>query len=163
MALAHAVPVAAALLAVAPTHPGGSSPAAHLKAHIVLAPDDLAWKECSKALPPGARCAVLEGDLAEPGVLFGYRVEMPDGYRIAPHFHPADEHVLVVSGTFNVGMGERYDAAATRALPVGGFMAMPKGAAHFAWTKGRTILHVYAIGPWGLTYVDPADDPRNAR
>ena len=62
----------------------------------MLAPEDLKWEDCSAALPPGAKCAVLEGDLKAANVLFGYRVEVPDGYRIAPHFHPADEHLLVV-------------------------------------------------------------------
>jgi quercetin dioxygenase-like cupin family protein len=125
-------------------------------------PADVAWADCSAALPPGARCAVLEGDLQAPGVLFGYRVKFPDGYRIAPHYHPADEHLVILQGTFNMGMGERFDRAATRPLSAGSFAAMPKGAPHFAWTSGETIVHVYAVGPWGMTYVNPADDPRRA-
>jgi quercetin dioxygenase-like cupin family protein len=128
----------------------------------MVAPADIAWKACPPALPPGASCATLEGDLAAPGALFGYRVKIPDGYRIAAHFHPTDEHLLVVSGTFNMGMGDTFDQAATRAMGAGSFMVMPKGTRHFAWAKGETIVHVYAIGPWGLTYVNPADDPRNA-
>lgn len=136
---------------------------AAVSSHIMLTPADLQWGECSAALPPGAQCAVLEGDLKAPDVLFGYRVKFPDGYRIAPHFHPADEHILVVSGTFHMGTGKQFDASAGRALPAGSFAVMPKGAPHFAWTTGETIVHVYAIGPWGLTYVNPADDPRNAK
>jgi quercetin dioxygenase-like cupin family protein len=135
--------------------------AAALRSHIMLTPEQLDWRECSSALPPGARCAVLEGDLKAPDVLFGYRVKVPDGYRIAPHFHPADEHLLVVAGTFNMGMGERFDVGATRPMPAGSFMVMPKGTRHFAWAKGETVVHVYAVGPWGITYVDPADDPRS--
>jgi quercetin dioxygenase-like cupin family protein len=98
--------------------------------------------------------------MAAPNVLFGYRVKFPDGYLIAPHFHPGDEHLVVLSGTFHMGMGERYDAAKARAMPAGSFMVMPKGKPHFAWTTGETVIHVYALGPWGLTYVNPADDPR---
>jgi quercetin dioxygenase-like cupin family protein len=128
----------------------------------MLTPDQLEWGDCSAALPPGARCAVLEGDLKADGVLFGYRVQFPDGYRIAPHYHPTDEHILVVKGSFNMGTGARFDVSATRPLTEGSFAVMPKGAPHFAWTSGETIVHVYAIGPWGLTYVNPADDPRNA-
>jgi quercetin dioxygenase-like cupin family protein len=145
------------------TSPSPASDAsAALRAHIMITPDQLEWGECSAALPPGARCAVLEGDLRAPGVLFGYRVWFPDGYRIAPHYHPADEHLVIAQGTFNVGMGERFDDSATRPLQAGSFAAMPRGAPHFAWTRGETIVHVYALGPWGLTYVNPADDPRNA-
>jgi quercetin dioxygenase-like cupin family protein len=157
-------PFAVATLA-APKPRQGAQPLAKasVTTHIMLAPSDLAWGECSTALPPGAQCAVLEGDLKAADVLFGYRVKFPDGYRIAPHFHPADEHVLVVSGTFHMGTGTRYDAGAMRPLPPGGFAVMPKGAPHFARTEGETIVHVYAIGPWGLTYVDAADDPRRGK
>jgi quercetin dioxygenase-like cupin family protein len=126
----------------------------------MLSPQDIPWGDCPPALPPGARCAVTEGDMAAPNVLFGYRVKFPDGYLIAPHFHPGDEHLVVLSGTFHMGMGERYDAAKARAMPAGSFMVMPKGKPHFAWTTGETVIHVYALGPWGLTYVNPADDPR---
>ena len=93
--------------------------------------------------------------------LFAYRVKVPDNYRIAPHFHPADEHLLVISGVFNMGMGDKFEMSATRPMGAGSFMVMPKGTRHFAWTKGETVVQVYAIGPWGLTYVNPKDDPRN--
>jgi quercetin dioxygenase-like cupin family protein len=88
---------------------------------------------------------------------------MPDNYRIAPHFHPADEHLVVTAGVFNMGLGDKLDTGAGQAMTAGSFMVMPKGTHHFAWTKGETIIQVYAIGPWGLTYVDPKDDPRNRK
>jgi len=88
---------------------------------------------------------------------------MPNRYKLAPHFHPADEHLFIVKGTFNMGMGDKLDEAATKPMVAGSFAVMPKGMHHFAWTKGETILQVYAIGPWKLTYVNPADDPRNRK
>jgi uncharacterized RmlC-like cupin family protein len=112
-------------------------------------------------VPPGASCAVIEGSLAAANALFAYRVKMPDNYRIPPHFHPVDEHLVVLSGVFNIGHGDRLDLGATRAMMAGSFVALPKGMPHFALTRGETIIQVYAIGPWGLTYVDPKDDPRN--
>jgi quercetin dioxygenase-like cupin family protein len=153
---------AVAPLGSAPSQSSAPDPRAAVRAHIMIAPDQVQWAQCWAALPPGACCAVLEGDLQAAGVLFGYRVMFPDGYRIAPHYHPADEHLVIVEGTFNMGTGESFDLSATRPLPAGSFAVMPKGAPHFAWTKGKTIVHVYAIGPWGLTYVNTADDPRNA-
>ncbi|HEX6623210.1 MAG TPA: cupin domain-containing protein [Pyrinomonadaceae bacterium] len=135
--------------------------AATLKSHIMLTPEEVKWGECPPALPAGAKCAAIEGDLGAANALFGYRVKMPDNYRIPPHFHPADEHVVVLSGVFNMGHGDKLDTGATRALAAGSFAVMPKGAHHFAWTKGETVVHVYAVGPWGLTYVNPKDDPRN--
>jgi quercetin dioxygenase-like cupin family protein len=134
--------------------------AASLKSHIMLAPGDLQWEDCSPALPPGAKCVTIEGDRSAPNVLFTYRVKIPDGYQIAPHFHPADEHLTVLSGTFNMGMGDRLDPTATKPMPAGSFMVMPKGTHHFAWARGETVVQVHAIGPWAITYVNPADDPR---
>jgi quercetin dioxygenase-like cupin family protein len=85
---------------------------------------------------------------------------MPDGFRIAPHFHPADEHVTVLAGTFAMGTGETFDAQRAKAMPAGSYMVMPKGQPHFATARGETVVQVHAIGPWSLTYVNPADDPR---
>jgi hypothetical protein len=132
-----------------------------LKSPIVLAPEDVAWGRCPPAVPPGASCAVIEGSLAAPNALFAFRVKMPDKYHIPPHFHPVDEHLLVLSGIFSIGHGEKADFRATRPMPAGSFIVLPKGMPHFARTKGETIIQVYAVGPWGLTYVDGSDDPRN--
>lgn len=142
--------------ALEPTNPA----TAVLKSHIMTTPDEIEWGECPPAVPPGAKCAVIEGDMKAPEVLFAFRIKLPDNYRISPHFHPADEHVVVLSGTFNVGLGHKLDTNATKAMTAGSFMVMPKGTHHFAWTQGETIIQVYAIGPWGLTYVNPADDSR---
>ncbi len=135
--------------------------AAVLKSHIMLTPEEIKWGACPAAVPPGAQCAVIEGDMKAANVLFAYRLKMPDNYKIPPHFHPVDEHLVVISGVFNMGMGDKLDMGATRSMPAGSFIVMPKGTHHFAWTKGETIVQVYAIGPWGLTYVNPQDDPRN--
>ncbi|HXG63649.1 MAG TPA: cupin domain-containing protein [Blastocatellia bacterium] len=140
-----------------PTNPA----AAVLKSPVMLTPEEIKWGECPPALPPGAQCAVIEGDMKAANALFAFRVRMPDNYRIAPHFHPADEHVVVISGVFNMGLGDKLDTSASHPMTAGSFMVMPKGTRHFAWTKGETIIQVYAIGPWGLTYVNPKDDPRN--
>lgn len=142
------------------TVPTPAPAAASVRAHIMLAPDAVAWGACPPVLPPGAQCAVIEGDPKTPNALFALRLKAPDDYRVPPHFHPADEHVVVISGTLNMGMGDTLDKAASHALPAGGFMAMPAGEHHYAWTKGETVIQIYAIGPWGLTYINPADDPR---
>ncbi|MBX6365773.1 MAG: cupin domain-containing protein [Gemmatimonadetes bacterium] len=112
-------------------------------------------------LPPGAQIAVLDGDPSS-AVPFTIRRRFPDGYRIAPHTHPTDEHVTVIQGTFAVGMGERFDAAAMRQLAPGGYVTAPANQAHFAAAQGETIVQIHAIGPFALTYVNPADAPRTA-
>lgn len=128
--------------------------------HILVTPTDVKWAPAPPSLPPGAQAAVLEGDPTKPG-LFAMRIKLPDNYRIAPHFHGADEHVTVLQGTFVVGMGEKFDEKAAKDLTAGSFAMMPSGMRHFAFTKGETLLQVHAVGPWTLTYVNPADDPRN--
>lgn len=135
-----------------------------LKTHILSVPNDVKWGDLPPSLiaNPAAKFAVVEGDPKVAGQLFAIRLKFPDGYKINPHFHPADEHVVVLQGSFNMGMGDKFDDKATTALPVGGFGVMPKDHHHFAMAKGETIIQVYAIGPWGLTYVNPSDDPRNA-
>jgi quercetin dioxygenase-like cupin family protein len=131
--------------------------------HTLLTPNDVKWVDAPPVFPRGAKFAVVEGDPKTAGQLVSFRVKMPDGYKIPPHFHPADEHVIVLQGTFNMGMGDKLDQNATKPLEAGSFAVMPKGQHHYAWTKGETIVQVYAVGPWGLTYVNPADDPRSTK
>jgi quercetin dioxygenase-like cupin family protein len=126
---------------------------------VVVTPAQVTYGPAPAALPPGAEVAVLEGTPAEPGP-FTMRLRVPDGYRIAPHYHPAIEHVTVLEGTFKVGMGEKFDAAALKPLPTGTFAALPPGTRHFAQAQGRTVVQVHGVGPWKLVYVNPADDPQ---
>ena len=85
---------------------------------------------------------------------------MPAGYTIAPHFHPTDESVTVLSGTFHMGTGDKFDKAKTHALAAGAIGIMQPGTNHYAWTADETIVQLNGNGPWGITYVDPNDDPR---
>ena len=102
----------------------------------------------------------IQGDPSKPGP-FTMRVRLPDGYRIPPHSHPVVEHVTVLQGTFLVGMGERFDAAKLTELPTGTFAALEPGVRHFAQARGETTIQLHGVGPSSLTYVNPADDPRN--
>jgi len=122
----------------------------------------LIWKDGPASLPTGARFAVLEGDPAKEGP-FVMRISMPDGFRVPPHWHPKVERVTVISGTFNLGMGEKFDKSETQTMPAGTFGYWPAGMRHFAWAKGKTVLQLHGTGPWTITYVNPADDPRNAK
>jgi len=119
---------------------------------------ELKWGPAPTIFPAGAQMAVLQGN---PGVteLFTVRLWMPSGYRIPPHVHPTDEHVTVISGSFLVGMGKTFDAAKTMRLKPGGFVTAPANAAHFAVAQGPTIVQVHALGPFAMTYVNPADTP----
>jgi hypothetical protein len=126
----------------------------------LFTPPALQWEEGPPSLRKGARVAVLEGDPRVEG-LFTMRLLLPDGFEVAPHWHTQIEHVTVISGTLNFGVGQTFDRSATREMPAGSFGYWPVGMRHFAWVKGQTILQLHGQGPWTITYVNPADDPRN--
>ena len=119
------------------------------------------WGPGPAFLPRGAKLAVLEGDPGASGV-YTLRLRLPNGYTIKSHFHPTDEHITVLSGTFLVGMGDTVKARATQRLTAGGFITAPKDAHHYALARGVTIIQVHGEGPFQITYVKPADDPRSA-
>ena len=122
----------------------------------------LNWGPAPPALPAGAKFALLQGDPSQSAI-YTIRLDFPDGYRIAPHFHPTDEHVTVISGTFLVGMGDSLDATKTTALVPGGFITAAANMHHYAIAKGHTVVQVHGMGPFVLTYVNAKDDPRNAK
>jgi quercetin dioxygenase-like cupin family protein len=119
----------------------------------------LKWGPAPPVFPPGAKFAVLQGDPSQ-AALFTVRLEFPAGYTLPPHFHPTDEHVTVISGTFLVGMGDKADFTHALVLPAGAFITAGANQNHFARAKGRTVVQVHAMGPFALTYVNPADDPQ---
>jgi hypothetical protein len=45
-------------------------------------------------------------------------------------------------------------------LKQGDMMIMQPQTNHFAWTKEEVVVQLNGMGPWGVTYVNPADDPR---
>jgi len=119
-----------------------------------------AWGPAPPVFPAGARMAVMQGDPSQTA-LFTVRLEMPDGYTIASHFHPTDEHITVISGTFLVGMGDAVDTPHAITLAPGGFITAGATMHHWAVAKGKTVVQVHAMGPFSLTYVNPKDDPQN--
>lgn len=126
--------------------------------HMMVTPDELKWADVP-SVPPGAKVTVIEGPLNE-AVPITFRLKFPAGYKLPAHWHPGIEHVTVISGTFNMGMGDKLDPAKTRPLPAGSVAIMQPKTNHFAWTAEETIVQVHGVGPWAINYVNPADDPR---
>ena len=127
--------------------------------HVLSTPKDLKWSDPPPVFEKGASFTVLSGDPSKDG-LYVVRLKMPKGYRINPHWHPTDEHVTVISGTFEVGMGESFDKSAMHELPPGGYVLLPAEMRHYAMAKSAAVVQVHGMGPFKLTYVNPADDPR---
>ncbi len=123
-------------------------------------PEDIDWKPFP-AFPPSARLAVVVGDPAEPGP-YVIRVKVPSGVKLMPHQHPEDRVYTVLSGVFYIGLGSRFDDEQLKAYPPGAVVVLPGGTPHFHWAKsGAYVTQVSGIGPLGLEYLDPIDDPRN--
>jgi len=149
------VPVA--LAAQAPAAPAASTPV------IVAHAATLAWAPGPPSLPAGAEFVLLEGNPAE-AVPLTLRLRFPANYRIPPHWHSVIEHVTVLSGTLNVGMGEQATYTGGTALNAGSFAAMPAKMVHSAWAGPEGVtLQLHSVGPWSITYVRAADDPRTPK
>lgn len=127
--------------------------------HVFITPSDTKWQAGPPSLPAGAQMAVIEGDPPQAG-LFTLRLRLPANYRVPAHWHPADEHVTVISGTFNMGTGDVLDTTQGKGLPAGSFALMPAQMHHFAWTTEETVIQLHGLGPWQINYVNSADDPR---
>lgn len=126
--------------------------------HLMVFPPDLKWSDVP-SMPPGAKVVVIEGDPKNPAP-FMFRLKFPSGYKIPVHAHPTIERVTVISGIFNLGIGDKFEPEKANALNPGSIAIMPPGMNMFAYTKEETIIQVHGIGPWGLTYLNPEDDPR---
>jgi quercetin dioxygenase-like cupin family protein len=129
--------------------------------HIALTAPDVKWGPAPPSLPKGAEFALISGNPTQAGP-FVIRLKFPAGYKVAPHWHPGDEHVTVISGNIGFGMGEKFDESSMKELSAGGYAMMPAEMRHFAKAKTATIVQVHGTGPFVLNYVNPADDPSKA-
>jgi len=123
-------------------------------------PEDIDWKPFP-AFPASVRLAVVVG---EPSQVAPYviRVKVPSGVKLMPHRHPEDRVYTVISGVFYIGLGDRFDADRLQAYPPGSVIVLPGDTSHFHWARsGEYVTQVTAIGPLGLDYLDPKDDPRS--
>jgi ketosteroid isomerase-like protein len=134
------------------------APAVVLSPPVAVAAADVKWMDAPPSLPAGAKLAVISGNPGFPEP-FTLRLQMPDGYKIAPHTHPTDEHVTVLSGTLRAGMGNTWDDKALGDFPAGSYANMATGMAHHVIARGATVVQVHGVGPFVMNYVNAADDP----
>lgn len=128
--------------------------------HVLIESDGFEYQAGPGSLDQGAEYSVLYGDPGSDSV-FAMRLKLPDGFHIAPHFHTRPEIVTVISGNFRIGMGEDADPDIATTLEPGGFFAYPPGMVHYAYAEGETVIQLNSTGPWTITYVSDADDPRS--
>lgn len=119
----------------------------------------LAWGPAPPGLPTGARVAVVSGDPAKAGP-FTIRIDMPPDYAVRPHYHPMSEEVRLLEGTLHLGRGAKWDEKAFKAVAPDQPVTIAAKEAHFVHAASRVVLEIQSTGPFGITYIDPKDDPR---
>jgi quercetin dioxygenase-like cupin family protein len=120
--------------------------------------DDVKWGPVPPNIAAGAQLAVISGDPSKEGP-FVMRLKMPAGYKVPAHYHPQYENVTILTGEFHVGMGDKLDTDKGMLLRPGGYVEAPAKMHHYAWVTSDTIVQIAGPGPFGIIYVDPADDP----
>ena len=122
--------------------------------------EDLAWKE--HPVFKGAQTAILVGDPTKAETIV-QRTKFPPHYRVPPHTHPYLEVITVLSGNYWNSFGQSFDKSKGIELRPGSVFVLPAGHAHYTWTEDtEVVVQANFIGPGGVTFINPADDPRNA-
>ena len=124
--------------------------------HVIVTLADAKWQPSDF---PGISMAVVQGDPSKAGEPFTILFKAGPGFKFAPHFHPTDENVFILAGKMGLAMGDKFDNAGAEA-GVGTYARVAKDAHHYAWSKEGVTFAVSAIGPFGITFVNPKDDPR---
>lgn len=160
-----ALMVCAALgISVAQGQEAAKKPAAKAKsaaagpAPFIGTPDKIKWVQYSRGVEYGA----VYGNCNKVGAPCVFQLRFADGAKFPAHWHPVDENVTVISGTFMAGMGDKYDEAKMMTLAAGSYVFMPRRMHHFAGAKGAALVQVTGVGPFKINYVNPADDPGKA-
>lgn len=160
--IAGAASLLAAAVAIAATVGAQPPQSGAAGGHHMVNAKSIVWGPAPPSMPPGPKVAVLHGDPAKEGY-FVMRLKAPDGFKVPAHYHPSDENLTVLQGTFMIGTGEKADPAGLKPLAAGDYMFMPKDTRHYGMMKGETILQISGMGPFAITYVNPDDDPRNKK
>ncbi len=115
--------------------------------------DAIVWKDGPPTLPAGSKIAVLEGDPRADG-MFTMRVRVPAGAALAPHWHPRDERVTILSGAADLGFGSTADPSKTTRYGAGSFYVNPPRVMHYVYFREETVLQMTGVGPWELHTTD---------
>lgn len=126
---------------------------------LLRLPFEAKWTPApTNTLPAGAQMFVLEGNPNSPAPYI-IRLKLPPNFKVPAHWNLSDEHLTVISGSIHLGMGDKLEENKGKLLPVGSYARIPARMHHFAWTGDEeTIIQLSGLGPWGLTYVEAAEN-----
>ncbi len=115
--------------------------------------DELVWKP---GRVPGHEIAALIGDSTKPGP-YVERVKFPANSISQAHSHPESRTYTIISGTWYVGYGDKFDAAKLKTLPAGSFYTEPANVNHFSQIKeDGVIVQIVGVGPSATRFFDAA-------
>jgi hypothetical protein len=131
------------------------------RTHFMVAPGQVKWTDPPAGMSRGTpsvdvgplRYALIEGDPLRAGVPFTIRLGCGDGAKVAPHWHPTDENIVVLKGTFGIGPGDVFNPAEVKDISVGSYGFMPRRMHHFGLCKGDTDILVYGVGPFQINWI----------
>src|SRR5215510_7303810 len=129
---------------------------------IAVQPNTLNWGPAPPGLSPGAQVAVVSGDPGKEGPSV-VRAKLPAGYRFMSDAHATSENVTMLSGTFHIAMGDKFNLKKGEVAKAGGFFIADRDMPHFGWTTSPTVIQIHGMGPFAINYINPSDDPRNAK
>jgi quercetin dioxygenase-like cupin family protein len=114
---------------------------------ITVAAGSEHWMSASGPASQGVMNAVLVGNPAGTG-FFVMRIKEPPNYRIPPHTHPQRQNITVLSGTYYLGMGTKFNKGSATAYPAGSFVSIPAHVAHYAFAgSSGAVLQEDGMGP----------------
>lgn len=127
-----------------------------------VTPEEVNWV-ANPAVPAGVQSAVLYGHPGRPG-LYVMRLKFPPRTRLPVHSHPDERVRTVLAGTYYSAVGERFDAAAMATFPAGTHSHVPVKVWQYAETRDEgAVIQIVGVGPTGIDYLNPDDDPRRRR
>jgi hypothetical protein len=106
-------------------------------------PDQIKWT----GNPEVSEQAILYGDPNKAGLYIVLMKRHPH-HMSHPHFHPNDRFITVLSGTWWVGTGSKYDPDSMVAIPAGSFVKHFGKQIHYDGAKeGDALLEILGEGP----------------
>jgi quercetin dioxygenase-like cupin family protein len=139
------------------------------RTHFIVTSSDVKWTDPPAGVARGTpsvdagsplRYALLEGDPLKPGAPFTIRLGCDDGYKAAPHWHPTDENIVVLKGTFELGTGDTFNPSSMQEIAAGSYGFMPRHMHHFGQCKGDTDILVYGVGPFQINWISGGEQDK---
>lgn len=112
------------------------------KAVSYTMPDKIEWRKSA-----ASDTATIQGDPSKPGIYIQL-IKWHPGHMSRPHYHSTDRYITVLSGTWWIGTGTKYDPASTYPVPAGTYVVDHAMGIHYDGAKDtECVLEIVGMGP----------------